>query len=198
MRSYELIRDNPQIKELYGNKFKNILIDEFQDTNEIQFKWIKNLTGSDTTVTAVGDDDQSIYGWRGAKIENINKFSKKETVIVELEQNYRSTQKILNAANAVIGKNSIRLGKKLWTQGNEGECIEVYEAYNEQEEANYVAENVHKIFSGGDYYKDIAVLYRSNAQSRTIEEYLLRQNLPYVIYGGVQSMKGEIKNVLAY
>ncbi len=200
LRSYELIRDNQQIKELYGNKFKNILIDEFQDTNEIQFKWIKNLTGTDTTVTAVGDDDQSIYGWRGAKIENINKFSKeKETVIVRLEQNYRSTQKILNAANAVIGKNSNRLGKKLWTEGNEGECIEVYEAYNEQEEANYVAENVHKIFSGGDYYKDIAVLYRSNAQSRTIEEYLLRQNLPYVIYGGVRFYERlEIKNVLAY
>ena len=200
LRSYELIRDNQQIKELYGNKFKNILIDEFQDTNEIQFKWIKNLAGTDTTVTAVGDDDQSIYGWRGAKIENINKFSKeKETAIVRLEQNYRSTQKILNAANAVIGKNSNRLGKKLWTEGNEGECIEVYEAYNEQEEANYVAENVHKIFSGGDYYKDIAVLYRSNAQSRTIEEYLLRQNLPYVIYGGVRFYERlEIKNVLAY
>ena len=200
MRSYELIRDNPKVKELYANKFKNILIDEFQDTNEIQFKWIKNLTGTNTTVTAVGDDDQSIYGWRGAKIENINKFSKeKETSIVRLEQNYRSTQKILNAANAVIGKNSNRLGKKLWTEGNEGECIEVYEAYNEQEEANYVAENVHKIFSGGDYYKDIAVLYRSNAQSRTIEEYLLRQNLPYVIYGGVRFYERlEIKNVLAY
>ena len=200
LRSYELIRDNPKVKELYGNKFKNILIDEFQDTNEIQFKWIKNLTGTNTTVTAVGDDDQSIYGWRGAKIENINKFSKeKETSIVRLEQNYRSTQKILNAANAVIGKNSNRLGKKLWTEGNEGECIEVYEAYNEQEEANYVAENVHKIFAGGDYYKDIAVLYRSNAQSRTIEEYLLRQNLPYVIYGGVRFYERlEIKNVLAY
>ena len=200
LRSYELIRDNPKVKELYGNKFKNILIDEFQDTNEIQFKWIKNLTGTNTTVTAVGDDDQSIYGWRGAKIENINKFSKeKETSTVRLEQNYRSTQKILNAANAVIGKNSNRLGKKLWTEGNEGECIEVYEAYNEQEEANYVAENVHKIFSGGDYYKDIAVLYRSNAQSITIEEYLLRQNLPYVIYGGVRFYERlEIKNVLAY
>ena len=200
LRSYELIRDNPKVKELYGNKFKNILIDEFQDTNEIQFKWIKNLTGINTTVTAVGDDDQSIYGWRGAKIENINKFSKeKETSIVRLEQNYRSTQKILNAANAVIGKNSNRLGKKLWTEGNEGESIEVYEAYNEQEEANYVAENVHKIFSGGDYYKDIAVLYRSNAQSRTIEEYLLRQNLPYVIYGGVRFYERlEIKNVIAY
>ena len=107
LRSYELVRDNEEIKKLYQNKFRNILIDEFQDTNEIQFKWIKNLTGKESTVTAVGDDDQSIYGWRGAKIENINKFSKeKETSIVRLEQNYRSTQKILNAANAVIGKNS--------------------------------------------------------------------------------------------
>ena len=116
-----------------------------------------------------------------------------------MEQNYRSTQKILNAANAVIGKNSNRLGKKLWTEGNEGDPIEVYEAYNEQEEANYIAENVHRIFSGGDCYKDVAVLYRSNAQSRTIEEYLLRQNLPYVIYGGVRFYERlEIKNVISY
>jgi len=194
------VRDNKEIQNLYRNKFRNILIDEFQDTNEIQFKWIRNLIGPNSTVTAVGDDDQSIYGWRGAKIENINKFSKeKETSIVRLEQNYRSTQKILSAANAVIGRNSNRLGKKLWTEGNEGELIEVYEAYNEQEEANYIAENVHKIFSGGDCYKDIAVLYRSNAQSRTIEEYLLRQNLPYVIYGGVRFYERlEIKNVLSY
>ena len=200
LRSYELVRDNQEIKTLYRNKFRNILIDEFQDTNEIQFKWIANLIGNESTVTAVGDDDQSIYGWRGAKIENINKFSKeKETSIVRLEQNYRSTQKILNAANAVIGKNSNRLGKKLWTEGNEGDPIEVYEAYNEQEEANYIAENVHRIFSGGDCYKDIAVLYRSNAQSRTIEEYLLRQNLPYVIYGGVRFYERlEIKNVISY
>ena len=118
---------------------------------------------------------------------------------MRLEQNYRSTQKILNAANAVIGKNSNRLGKKLWTEGNEGDPIEVYEAYNEQEEANYIAENVHRIFSGGDCYKDIAVLYRSNAQSRTIEEALLRQNIPYVIYGGVRFYERlEIKNVLSY
>ncbi len=200
LRSYEIIRDNEDIRSLYRNKFRNILIDEFQDTNELQFKWINNLIGEATTVTAVGDDDQSIYGWRGAKIENINKFSKeKGTSIVRLEQNYRSTQNILSAANAVIDKNSNRLGKKLWTEGNEGEKIEVYEAYNEQEEANYVAENVHMLFDGGDQYKDIAVLYRSNAQSRTIEEYLLRQNIPYIIYGGVRFYERlEIKNVLAY
>ena len=151
LRSYELIRDNADIRKLYQNKFRNVLIDEFQDTNAIQFKWIKNLVGEKSTLTAVGDDDQSIYGWRGAKIENINKFAKeKETEIVRLEQNYRSTGNILNAANAVIGKNSNRLGKKLWTEGNDGDKIDIYEAYNEQEEANFVAENIHKIFDGGD------------------------------------------------
>jgi DNA helicase-2/ATP-dependent DNA helicase PcrA len=179
---------------------RNVLIDEFQDTNAIQFKWIKNLVGEKSTLTAVGDDDQSIYGWRGAKIENINKFAKeKETEIVRLEQNYRSTGNILNAANAVIGKNSNRLGKKLWTEGNDGDKIDIYEAYNEQEEANFVAENIHKIFDGGDQYKDTAVLYRSNAQSRTIEEFLLRQDIPYVIYGGVRFYERmEIKNVISY
>ena len=200
LRSYELIRDNADIRKLYQNKFRNVLIDEFQDTNAIQFKWIKNLVGEKSTLTAVGDDDQSIYGWRGAKIENINKFAKeKETEIVRLEQNYRSTGNILNAANAVIGKNSNRLGKKLWTAGNDGDKIDIYEAYNEQEEANFVAENIHKIFDGGDQYKDTAVLYRSNAQSRTIEEFLLRQDIPYVIYGGVRFYERmEIKNVISY
>tara|TARA_Y100000766_G_scaffold206696_1_gene178469 strand:+ start:349 stop:2517 length:2169 start_codon:yes stop_codon:yes gene_type:complete len=200
LKSYELIRTNKTIKDLYRKKFKHILIDEFQDTNSLQFKWIKNLIDSDTTISAVGDDDQSIYGWRGAKIENINKFAKeKETQIVRLEQNYRSTANILNAANAVIGQNSNRLGKKLWTKGNDGDKIEVFEAYNEQEEANYISENAHTIFDAGDHYKDMAVLYRSNAQSRTIEEALLRQNIPYVIYGGVRFYERlEIKNVLSY
>ena len=153
MRSYELIRDNQQIKELYGNKFKNILIDEFQDTNEIQFKWIKNLTGTDTTVTAVGDDDQSIYGWRGAKIENINKFSKeKETAIVRLEQNYRSTQKILNAANAVIGKNSNRLGKKLWTEGMKGNVLRCMKLIMSKKKPT-MSRKCAQIFSGGTIIK---------------------------------------------
>ena len=200
LKSYELIKTNKTIKDLYRKKFKHILIDEFQDTNSLQFKWIKNLIDPDTTISAVGDDDQSIYGWRGAKIENINKFAKeKETQIVRLEQNYRSTANILNAANAVIGQNSNRLGKKLWTKGNDGDKIEVFEAYNEQEEANYISENAHTIFDAGDHYKDMAVLYRSNAQSRTIEEALLRQNIPYVIYGGVRFYERlEIKNVLSY
>lgn len=200
LRSYELIKKNAELKRAYRSKFQNILIDEFQDTNTIQFKWIKNLIGERTNVTAVGDDDQSIYGWRGAKIENINKFAKeKETEMVRLEQNYRSTENILNAANAVIGKNSNRLGKKLWTAGNKGELIEVFEAYSEQEEANFISDKVIKISQEGDQYKDIAVLYRSNAQSRVIEEFLLRENLPYVIYGGVRFYERlEIKNVISY
>ena len=200
LKSYELIKTNRNIRDLYTKKFKHILIDEFQDTNSLQFKWIQNLIDADTTITAVGDDDQSIYGWRGAKIENINKFAKeKGTQIVRLEQNYRSTANILNAANAVIGKNSNRLGKKLWTDGNDGDKIDIFEAYNEEEEANFISENAHSIFSAGDHYKDMAVLYRSNAQSRTVEEALLRQNIPYVIYGGVRFYERlEIKNVLSY
>ena len=200
LKSYELIKTNKNIRDLYTKKFKHILIDEFQDTNSLQFKWIQNLIDFDTTIAAVGDDDQSIYGWRGAKIENINKFAKeKGTQIVRLEQNYRSTANILNAANAVIGKNSNRLGKKLWTDGNNGEKIDIFEAYNEEEEANFISENAHRIFSAGDHYRDIAVLYRSNAQSRTVEEALLRQNIPYVIYGGVRFYERlEIKNVLSY
>ena len=200
LKSYELIKTNRNIRDLYTKKFKHILIDEFQDTNSLQFKWIQNLVDADTTIAAVGDDDQSIYGWRGAKIENINKFAKeKGTQIVRLEQNYRSTANILNAANAVIGKNSNRLGKKLWTDGNDGDKIDIFEAYNEEEEANFISENAHSIFSAGDHYKDMAVLYRSNAQSRTVEEALLRQNIPYVIYGGVRFYERlEIKNVLSY
>ncbi|MBL6693871.1 MAG: DNA helicase II [Proteobacteria bacterium] len=200
LRSYELIKNNAELQRVYRSKFQNILIDEFQDTNTIQFKWINNLVGERSNVTAVGDDDQSIYGWRGAKIENINKFAKgKETEMVRLEQNYRSTENILNAANAVIGKNSNRLGKKLWTAGNKGELIEVFEAYSEQEEASFISDKVIKISQEGDQYKDIAVLYRSNAQSRVIEEFLLRENLPYVIYGGVRFYERlEIKNVLSY
>tara|TARA_A200000113_G_scaffold226049_1_gene249962 strand:+ start:5656 stop:7830 length:2175 start_codon:yes stop_codon:yes gene_type:complete len=200
LKSYELINENQDLQNLYRKKFKHILVDEFQDTNSIQFKWIKNLTGEGSSVVAVGDDDQSIYGWRGAKVENITEFSKvKNTQIVRLEQNYRSTENILNAANAVIGKNSQRLGKKLWTDGAKGDPIDVYEAYSEQEEASFVSENVHQITQGGDQYKDIAVLYRSNAQSRVIEEFLLRQTIPYVIYGGVRFYERlEIKNVISY
>ena len=147
---------------------------------------MRNLLDEKTFVTTVGDDDQSIYGWRGAKIENINHFAKdKGTEVTRLEQNYRSTSNILDAANAVIDKNTNRLGKKLWTALGEGDKIDIFEAYSEQEEASYVSESVHRIVDNNDNYKEVAVLYRSNAQSRVIEEYLLRNNIPYVFYGGV-------------
>ena len=160
----------------------------------------RNLLDEKTFVTTVGDDDQSIYGWRGAKIENINHFAKdKGTEVTRLEQNYRSTSNILDAANAVIDKNTNRLGKKLWTALGEGDKIDIFEAYSEQEEASYVSESVHRIVDNNDNYKEVAVLYRSNAQSRVIEEYLLRNNIPYVIYGGVRFYERlEIKNVVSY
>tara|TARA_B100000886_G_scaffold336006_1_gene294015 strand:- start:4452 stop:6629 length:2178 start_codon:yes stop_codon:yes gene_type:complete len=200
LRSYELIRDNAEIRSLYQKKFRCVLVDEFQDTNTLQYKWMRNLLDEKTFVTTVGDDDQSIYGWRGAKIENINHFAKdKGTEVTRLEQNYRSTSNILDAANAVIDKNTNRLGKKLWTALGEGDKIDIFEAYSEQEEASYVSESVHRIVDNNDNYKEVAVLYRSNAQSRVIEEYLLRNNIPYVIYGGVRFYERlEIKNVLSY
>ena len=200
LRSYELIRDNAEIRSLYQKKFRCVLVDEFQDTNTLQYKWMRNLLDEKTFVTTVGDDDQSIYGWRGAKIENINHFAKdKGTEVTRLEQNYRSTSNILDAANAVIDKNTNRLGKKLWTALGEGDKIDIFEAYSEQEEASYVSESVHRIVDNNDNYKEVAVLYRSNAQSRVIEEYLLRNNIPYVIYGGVRFYERlEIKNVVSY
>ena len=200
LRSYELIRDNAEIRSLYQKKFRCVLVDEFQDTNTLQYKWMRNLLDEKTFVTTVGDDDQSIYGWRGAKIENINHFAKdKGTEVTRLEQNYRSTSNILDAANAVIDKNTNRLGKKLWTALGEGDKIDIFEAYSEQEEASYVSESVHRIIDNNDNYKEVAVLYRSNAQSRVIEEYLLRNNIPYVIYGGVRFYERlEIKNVISY
>ena len=200
LRSYELIRDKAEIRSLYQKKFRCVLVDEFQDTNTLQYKWMRNLLDEKTFVTTVGDDDQSIYGWRGAKIENINHFAKDEgTEVTRLEQNYRSTSNILDAANAVIDKNTNRLGKKLWTALGEGDKIDIFEAYSEQEEASYVSESVHRIVDNNDNYKEVAVLYRSNAQSRVIEEYLLRNNIPYVIYGGVRFYERlEIKNVVSY
>ena len=200
LRSYELIRDNIEIRTLYQKKFRCVLVDEFQDTNTLQYKWMRNLLDEKTFVTTVGDDDQSIYGWRGAKIENINHFAKdKGTEVTRLEQNYRSTSNILDAANAVIDKNTNRLGKKLWTALGEGDKIDIFEAYSEQEEASYVSESVNRIIDNNDNYKEVAVLYRSNAQSRVIEEYLLRNNIPYVIYGGVRFYERlEIKNVISY
>ncbi|TAL63055.1 MAG: DNA helicase II [Legionella sp.] len=201
LRTHELFRDNPEILEHYRQRFQAILVDEFQDTNTIQYAWIKLLAGEHTAVLAVGDDDQSIYGWRGAKVENIQQFPKdfKDTVIIRLEQNYRSTATILEAANALITNNNQRMGKELWTAGGAGEKILVYSAFNELDEARYVSERIMMEINQGYSADEIAILYRSNAQSRVIEEALLRQGIAYRIYGGVRFFdRAEIKDALAY
>ncbi|RUR16163.1 DNA helicase II [Legionella sp. km535] len=201
LRTHELLRDNPEILAHYRQRFQAILVDEFQDTNTIQYAWIRLLAGEHTPVLAVGDDDQSIYGWRGAKVENIQKFSTdfKDTHIIRLEQNYRSTATILEAANALITNNNSRMGKDLWTAGNTGEKIIVYSAFNELEEARFVAERIMMEINQGGSADEIAILYRSNAQSRVLEEALLRAGIAYRIYGGVRFFdRAEVKDTLAY
>jgi len=201
LKSYEVLVSSKSVKTFFQTRFKSILIDEFQDTNTIQYKWLQEIASTETNVTAVGDDDQSIYGWRGAKVEHVNSFSEdyKGTEIVRLEQNYRSTNIILNAANALIDNNKDRLGKNLWTEKLEGEQIVLYQAYNEQDEARFVADILKDWMNKGGAYEEAAVLYRSNAQSRAIEEALLRVSIPYRIYGGLRFYERlEIKNAIAY
>ena len=201
LSSYELIRKNASVKNYFHKRFRSILIDEFQDTNTIQYKWLKEITSKDALTTAVGDDDQSIYGWRGAKVENVDAYIKefKKVSVVKLEQNYRSTSKILSAANALIDNNADRLGKNLWTEELEGENLILYQAFNEQEEARFVAGVVKDWMEKGELYQDSAVLYRSNAQSRALEEALLRIGIPYRIYGGLRFYdRLEIKNAISY
>jgi len=201
LRAHELLLNNSALLEHYQERFTHILVDEFQDTNTIQYAWVRLLSGNNASVTIVGDDDQSIYGWRGAKIENIQQFGSdyQQTHTVRLEQNYRSTQNILNAANAVIENNSGRLGKDLWSSGEEGELIPVYAAFNDVDEARYMAERIQDYIAQGISRSDMGVLYRSNAQSRVLEEALLRSNIPYRIYGGQRFFeRAEIKNALSY
>lgn len=201
LRSHELWLNDAQLLAHYQDRFSNILVDEFQDTNTIQYAWLRVLAGSRAKVMAVGDDDQSIYGWRGAKIENIHQFGDdlKDVQLIRLEQNYRSTKNILNAANGLITRNSDRLGKQLWCDGPEGELIKVYSGYNDLDEARFIAERSLQWLDEGGAADEIAVLYRSNAQSRVIEEALLRAGIPYQIYGGQRFFeRAEIKNALAY
>lgn len=201
LRSYEVIRDNVSVRTFFHSRFKSILVDEFQDTNTIQYNWLLELASDQASITAVGDDDQSIYGWRGAKVENVDAFTKTfdDTEIIRLEQNYRSTNIILGAANALIENNTDRLGKNLWTEKLEGEQIVLYQAYNEQDEARFVADVLRDWMNKGEMYEDAAVLYRSNAQSRALEEALLRASIPYRIYGGQRFYERmEIKNAIAY
>ena len=201
LKSYEVIKKSPSVKTFFESRFESVLIDEFQDTNTIQYKWLQEIASAKTKITAVGDDDQSIYGWRGAKVEHVNSFVEdyKNTNLIRLEQNYRSTSVILNAANSLIDNNKDRLGKNLWTEKVEGENIILYQAYNEQDEARYVADVLKDWMLKGGAYEETAILYRSNAQSRAIEEALLRISIPYRIYGGLRFYERlEIKNAIAY
>ena len=201
LRSLELIRDNDSLRDHYQKRFQHILVDEFQDTNAIQYAWLRLLAGAQTPVFVVGDDDQSIYGWRGAKIENILNFERdySSTEVIRLEQNYRSTSTILKAANALIDNNEGRMGKELWTEGVEGDPILFYNAYNEKDEAKFVVDRIQHWQDQGRSRSEIAVLYRSNAQSRVFEEYLIARGIPYRVYGGLRFFeRAEIKDALAY
>ena len=201
LRAHELWLNKPQVLKHYQERFQHVLVDEFQDTNTIQYAWLRVLAGDQNRITVVGDDDQSIYGWRGAKIENIHKFAKDfpQTRTIRMEQNYRSTSTILNAANSVIANNMGRLGKELWTDGNEGEPISLYAGFNEIDESRFIVGIIQDDFKQGRAYRDCAVLYRSNAQSRVLEESLLRSGIPYRVYGGQRFYdRLEIRNALAY
>ena len=202
LRSHELWLNQPQILQHYQQRFAHIMVDEFQDTNTIQYAWLRVLAGKQSHFMAVGDDDQSIYGWRGAKIENIQKIGNDfaNLQVVKLEQNYRSTGTILKAANAIIANNAERLGKELWTDDDDGEPIDVYAAFNEYDESRYVVDKIEEVARRYCLNKtDIAILYRSNAQSRVLEEALINAGLPYRIYGGQRFYERlEIKHVMAY
>ena len=201
LRVLELLKAREDILGQYRARFQHLLVDEFQDTNAIQYEWLKLLAGNESTPFAVGDDDQSIYRWRGARIENLHRFQKDfaGTHVVRLEQNYRSTANILNAANAIITNNSSRLGKNLWTEGGAGDPIMLYAAFNERDEAEFVVNRITDYIEQGHRRSEVAVLYRSNAQSRVFEETLLAAGIPYRVYGGLRFFeRAEIKNALAY
>jgi DNA helicase-2/ATP-dependent DNA helicase PcrA len=201
LRAYELWRDHPELLAHYRQRFRHVLVDEFQDTNSIQYAWLRLIAGPDGHPFAVGDDDQSIYRWRGARVENLQQFRRdyERAKLYRLEQNYRSTAAILAAANALISNNSGRLGKTLWTNGEPGLPIQLYAAFNERDEAEFIARRVADYVGHGYRRDDIAVLYRSNAQSRAFEEAFIAARIPYKVYGGLRFFeRAEIKDALAY
>lgn len=201
LRTVELLSDNAEVLQRYQARFRYILVDEFQDTNALQYTWLKLIAGTQLPMFAVGDDDQSIYGWRGACTQNIEQFTKDfdNVSVYRLEQNYRSTDTILKAANALIENNHNRMGKKLWTQQTGGQSIHIFAAFNEREEAQFVADQAAQWAEHGRRYSECAVLYRSNAQSRVVEDILVAKNIPYQIYGGMRFFeRAIIKHALAY
>jgi DNA helicase-2/ATP-dependent DNA helicase PcrA len=201
LRAYELWRDNPSLLQHYRTRFRHVLVDEFQDTNAIQYQWLMLLAGGGGLPFVVGDDDQSIYRWRGARVENLQQFRRDfpQAVLYKLEQNYRSTGTILKAANALISNNAGRLGKTLWTSGADGERVKLYAAFNERDEADFVVNRIREWVAHGGARREAAVLYRSNAQSRVFEEAFLNARMPYRVYGGLRFFeRAEIKDALAY
>jgi DNA helicase-2/ATP-dependent DNA helicase PcrA len=201
LRTWEMMHNNEVLRLQYRERFRAVLVDEFQDTNSIQYRWLKEFVGPQSHIMVVGDDDQSIYSWRGAQVENIRKFEKdfRGTEMVRLEQNYRSTSTILNAANAVISRNEGRMGKTLWTEGEEGEKIKLYAAFNEVDEARFTVDCIRSWVDEGNLRSEVAILYRSNAQSRSFEEALFNVAMPYRVYGGLRFFeRTEIKDALSY
>jgi DNA helicase-2/ATP-dependent DNA helicase PcrA len=201
LRAYEIWRDDPSLLQHYRTRFRHVLVDEFQDTNAIQYKWLMLLAGPAGLPFVVGDDDQSIYRWRGARVENLQQFRRDfpQAVLHKLEQNYRSTGTILKAANALISNNGGRLGKTLWTSGEDGERVRLYAAFNERDEADFVVNRIREWVTHGGARREVAVLYRSNAQSRVFEEAFLNARMPYRVYGGLRFFeRAEIKDALAY
>jgi DNA helicase II / ATP-dependent DNA helicase PcrA len=201
LRCYELLERDAHIRQHYQSRFHYILVDEFQDTNRLQYLWLKLLAGTSNCIFAVGDDDQSIYGFRGARVGNMRDFESDFNVqnIVKLEENYRSHSNILDAANAIISHNKHRLGKNLWTSAGKGEPVRIYEAYNDTDEAQFIVDEVSTLQNEGISLGDMALLYRSNAQSRILEHTLFSANIPYRVYGGLRFFeRAEIKHALAY
>ena len=201
LRAFELCRDVPEIQAHYRRRFRHILVDEFQDTNTLQYEWLRVLAGESGILFAVGDDDQSVYGWRGAKVGNMLRMSKDfaGAQILRLEQNYRSTGTILKAANKLIAHNLERLGKNLWTEAGEGDKIQLYAAFSDQDEVGFVINRIREFHGRGRDFADSAILYRTAAQSRVFEEGLIRERIPYRIYGGLRFFERmEVKDALAY
>ncbi len=201
LRAHELWQSTPGLLRHYRERFWHVLVDEFQDTNAIQYAWLRQLVGDDGNIFVVGDDDQSIYSWRGARVENMQRFRDDfpKHEIVRLEQNYRSTATILNAANALIANNPSRLGKELWTSGEQGEAITLYAAFNDLDEARFVVDRIMHWHDHGGRLSECAILYRTSAQSRVLEDALRQADLPYRVYGGFRFYeRAEIKDALAY
>ncbi|WP_376694439.1 DNA helicase II [Wenzhouxiangella sp. EGI_FJ10409] len=200
LRTLELLRDNPARQQQYRDRFGHILIDEFQDTNKLQYALVRIIAGDRARMFVVGDDDQSIYGWRGARVENVSDFARDfDPAMIRLEQNYRSTATILEAANRVIANNDERMGKNLWTEGEQGEPIRVFSAFSAEEEADFVIARIRDWLEQGGAASEAAVLYRSNAQSRLFEHQLLAEGIPYRVYGGQRFFeRAEIKDAMGY